>query len=93
MRAKRTPKDSFSVVGVGAAACVACCVPLVVALLGGVGIAGIASAWVFGGGGLAIAVLVAAATLLTVRRRQQACASAGPSAEAVSVSLVTKADR
>ena len=50
---------SFSIVGLGIAACVACCAEPILAVLGGVTIAGIASAWVIGGAGLIIAVVAA----------------------------------
>ncbi len=68
---KQRSKDSVSVVGIGAAACVACCAGPILALLGGVSLAGLASTLVIGLGGLAIAA-VALIALLIVRRHRAA---------------------
>ena len=62
--------DGFGVLGIGAAACVACCAPLIPALLGGLGLA--ASLW-FGVVGVVVAV-VAAVTFVVVRRRRRSIA-------------------
>ncbi len=41
----RTDKDRFSVLGLGVAACAACCAGPILAFLGGLGVAGLASTW------------------------------------------------
>ncbi len=68
MKAKR--KDGFSPLGLGVAACVACCAGPILAFLGGIGIAGIASTWLIGGAGLLITA-VAVIAFIAVRRRQE----------------------
>lgn len=94
MTSKRTAKEGLGIVGFGAAACVACCAGPILAFLGGVSVAGVASTWFFGIGGLLIAaVAVAAVAVLVVRRRQQQPSCAAPSAEPVPVQLMSKADR
>ena len=73
----KTRKDGFSVVGLGVAACVACCAGPVLTVLGGLGIAGIASTWLIGGFGLLIAAVVGLACIAVHRRRTAtACATA-----------------
>jgi len=67
-------KGPFSVIGVGAAACLACCAPLVLGFIGSLGIAGLASTLFVGVGGLAIAALAVAA-FAVVRRRKANCAT------------------
>lgn len=76
---KQTAKDSSSVLGLGAAACVACCVGPILAFLGGLGIAGLASTLLLGTAGLAIAG-GATVAFLVVRRRRTSCgvAADGP---------------
>jgi mercuric ion transport protein len=63
----------FRLFGLGAAACVACCAGPILALLGSVGLAGVASTAVIGGAGLLVTALAIAAYLL-VRRRPRTCA-------------------
>ena len=81
---------SFSIVGLGIAACVACCAGPILAILGGVTIAGVASTWVIGGAGLIIAA-AAAAGFLVVRSRHRAssCATDG-AGEPVPVTLTPR---
>lgn len=69
----------FHLLGVAAAACLACCAPLVVGLLAGVTVAGVAASAVVGVAGLVVAAGAALAWLV-VRRRHAACevAPAGP---------------
>ena len=67
------PKDGFGVLGIGAAACVACCSPLILAFLGGLGFA--ATFW-FGAVGLAAAAVVAVSVLVIRRKRQPAVTAA-----------------
>jgi hypothetical protein len=72
----------LSLLGFGAAACVACCIGPVLALLGGLSVAGLVSAVSIGGGVLVAAV--AGVGYLVVRRRQAGTSCAVP-AEAVMV--------
>ena len=67
----------FRLLGVGAAACVACCAGPLLAFLGGLGVAGLASTLVVGAVGLAVAA-VAAVAFLFVRRRRTGCAVPDP---------------
>jgi len=73
------PKASMGVLGVGAAACAACCAGPIAGFLAATGIASLLGMAIFGFVGL-LAVPVVAAVLYRRRRRQQACArpSAGP---------------
>lgn len=92
MKPKRTAKDGLGIVGFGAAACVACCAGPILALLGSLSVAGIASAWFIGIGGFVIAALAAVAFLVVRRRRQQTACATDP-AKPVPVHLPTNADR
>lgn len=83
-------KDGFSVLGLGAAACVACCAGPILAFLGGIGVLGVASTWLTGGVGLVIAV-AAVVALVVVRRRQQSSCSTSP-VEPTPVELTRRAD-
>jgi mercuric ion transport protein len=65
-------KDGLSVLGMGAAACVACCAGPLLAILGGLSLAGLASTLLIGTAGLVIAA-VALAALLVARRRRNDC--------------------
>ena len=65
-------KDGLGVLGMGAAACVACCAGPVLAILGGLSLAGLASTLLIGTAGLVIAA-VALAALLVARRRRNDC--------------------
>lgn len=69
---KKAGNDGISVVGIGAAACVACCAGPILAFLGGLGIAGLASTLLIGAIGLLITV-AALAAVGVVRRRRSAC--------------------
>lgn len=69
---KEASKDGFSVLGLGAAACVACCAGPILAFLGGLGIAGVASTLVIGATGFLITV-AAVAAIVVVRRRRTSC--------------------
>ena len=68
-----TTKRGFSMLGFGAAACVACCAGPFLAFLGGLGVAGLLSTVVIGGAGLAITI-AAATAYLVVGRRRTSCA-------------------
>jgi mercuric ion transport protein len=63
----------FRFLGIGAAACVACCAGPIVAVLGGLGVAGLASTLVIGGVGLVVTA-AAVVAYAVVRRRPTACA-------------------
>ena len=65
-------RNSFGLLGVAAAACVACCAGPLLAFLGGLSIAGLASTTFIGGLGFVIAI-VAAAGFIGVRRHRRAC--------------------
>jgi hypothetical protein len=80
---------SFSVVGLGIAACVACCAGPILAFLGGVTVLGVASTWFIGGAGLVIAAAAATAFLVVrSRRRESACAVDG--VEPIPIELTTR---
>jgi mercuric ion transport protein len=66
-----TPKR-FGLLGVAAAACVACCAGPLLALLGGLSIAGLASTAWLGGLGFVVAT-IACAGFIAVRRHRGAC--------------------
>ena len=70
----KDPNDGFSLFGIGAAACVACCAGPVLAFLGGLGLAGVASTALIGTTGLAITA-VAIVAFVTVRRRGATCST------------------
>ena len=69
---KQAHTDGLSVLGMGAAACVACCAGPILAFLGGLSLAGLASALLIGTAGLVIAA-AALAALLVARRRRNSC--------------------
>ncbi len=66
-------RDGFGLVGLGVVACVACCAGPILALLGGLTIAGLASTLVIGVAGLVVAVMSAVAWLAVRRRRHSSC--------------------
>jgi mercuric ion transport protein len=68
----KASKDGFSVLGLGAAACVACCAGPILAFLGGLGIAGVASTLVIGAAGLLITA-AAVTAIVVVRRGRTSC--------------------
>lgn len=69
-------KDGFSLAGVGAAACVACCAGPILAVSGGLGPAGIASTAVVGVVGLALTVAgLTGVSVVRHRSHNATCAS------------------
>jgi hypothetical protein len=68
----RQDRKGLSVVGMGAAACVACCASPILAIIGGLSLAGLASTLLIGTAGLVIAV-AAVAALLVIGRRPTDC--------------------
>src|SRR4051812_20630304 len=77
-----THKDGLGVVGVGVAACVACCAAPTLTFLGGLSVAGVASTMLIGTAGFLVAA-VALAALLVIRRRRPACAVPDPASTPV----------
>jgi len=59
--------------GVGAAACVACCVPLIVSVLGAVAAGGVLGGLFLGVGGLVVASVAIGAIVLVRRGRPSSC--------------------
>ncbi len=59
-----------AIVGVGAAACVACCAGPIVAFLGGLSLAGLVSTFLIGSIGIMIAVLAVAGAVVVHHRRR-----------------------
>lgn len=85
-------RNGARLLGLGAAACVACCVGPILAFLGGLGVAGIVSSWLIGGSGFVIAAVAAFASVAVRRRRARPACAAG-AAEPVPVQLVDRAER
>jgi hypothetical protein len=90
MNAERaTPSGSTrKLLGLGALACIACCIGPILGLLGAVGIATIAGTLTFGIAGLAIALL--AIPLLRTRRAASRCAAPLPHEVIVSASATRR---
>ena len=80
---KKANEDGFGILGIGAAACVACCAGPILAFLGGLGIA---STLLIGTLGLLITAAAVAATVV-VRRRRATCEvpADGPVAVAIPI--------
>jgi hypothetical protein len=76
---RQAGRGEAGILGLGAA-CLACCAGPILAFLGGLGIAGLASTLFIGGAGLAVAAVAAA--FVVVRRRSR-CAVADESPVAV----------
>lgn len=70
-------RDGFGLVGLGVVACVACCAGPILAVLGGLTIAGLASTLVIGVAGLVVAAVSAVAWLAVRRRRHNSCGDGG----------------
>jgi mercuric ion transport protein len=66
-------KGGLRIVGLGAAACAACCAGPLLAFLGGLSVAGLAGAALFGAIGLLVAIPAIVAFVI-VRRRRRTCA-------------------
>ena len=81
-----TKKEGAAIVGVGAAACAACCIGPILGFLGAIGLGTITGVLLFGIAGLLIAVTGIAVFTLRRRRRSTACAT-GP--EIVAVEMPT----
>lgn len=87
----RSRSEGFSILGLGAAACIACCAGPILAVLGGVSVAGIASTWLIGSAGLVIAAFAAAAFVVIRRRRRRAVHGGVSRGEPVQVELTSRA--
>ncbi len=66
-------KDVPAIVGVGAAACAACCAGPILAFLGGIGFGTVAGVLLFGVAGLLIAAVGVAIVMSWRRRRAMTC--------------------
>lgn len=77
MKDRNARRHGFSLLGMGAVACVACCAGPLLAFLGGLSIAGLVSTLAIGAAGLVIAV-VAGVAWIVVRHRSPS-RTAGPS--------------
>ena len=75
-----TPKkrDAFSVVGIGVAACAACCAAPILALVGGLSLAGAVGSLFIGVAGLVVALLAGIAYAIVRRQRGQTSCSTAP---------------
>lgn len=65
-------KEGFSLLGIGAVACIACCAGPILGVLGGISLAGLASTAFIGAAGLVVAVAAGGAWLWVGRRRRVA---------------------
>lgn len=81
--------SGVSVLGLGAAACAACCAGPILAWLGGASLLGLASTWVIGGAGVVIAAFAGLA-YLGVRRRSTTSSCDAGAVDPVSVALVAR---
>jgi hypothetical protein len=88
-----TGKEGLGILGLGAAACVACCAGPILAFLGGLSLAGLASTWLIGGAGLLIAAGAALGFLLVRRRRRSACAVTPEGPVPVELTVRSSADQ
>jgi glycerol-3-phosphate acyltransferase PlsY len=80
---KQADGSGAGILGFGAVACLACCAGPILAFLGGLGVAGLASTLFIGGVGVAVTA-AAIAAFVVVRRRGSSCPAAdeGPVAVA-----------
>jgi hypothetical protein len=69
---KQAGRSGAGMLGLGAVACLACCAGPILALLGGLGIAGLASTQFIGAASLGVTAAIAA--FVVVRRRGSGCA-------------------
>lgn len=86
---KKSSKDGFGIVGLGAVACAACCAGPLLAILGGLSLAGLASTLLVGAVGLAVFV-AAGVAYIVVRRQRQAAVCAPPPTEPVPVTAAKR---
>jgi len=81
-------KDSATVVGLGVAACAACCAGPILAVLAAIGLGTVAGFVLFGTIAIVIGAAIAAFVVILRRRRAQACSSSESSGP-VPVELTT----
>jgi len=81
-------REGLGLVGLGAAACVACCAGPILAFLGGLTLAGVASTLVVGVAGLGLAAVAAAVWIILRRRGRDRCGDVS-NGEPVSVGAPT----
>jgi hypothetical protein len=81
------------VLALGAAACAACCAGPILAFLGGLALAGLASTFVIGVAGLVVAGLALAAFVIVRQRRADAACPTARAAPVPVASPSRKADR
>jgi hypothetical protein len=72
-------KDAFSVLGIGVAACAACCIGPIVVFFGGLGVLGALSTIVVGMAGIGVALAAGTAHFVLRRRQREAACSSGAS--------------
>jgi hypothetical protein len=65
-------KEGFSLLDIGAVACIACCAGPILGVLGGLSLAGVASTAIIGATGLVVAVAAGGAWLWVSRKRRAA---------------------
>lgn len=75
-------REGLGLLGLGAAACVACCIGPILAFLGGLTLAGLASTLVIGVAGLGVAAIAGAGFVVLRRRRTCNTPADGPVAVA-----------
>ena len=82
-------QNSAAIVGVGAAACAACCAGPILGFLGAFGLGTIAGVFLFGVAGLAVVALAIGFFTVRRRRRNTACAP-GPEIVPVEMPTITR---
>jgi type VI protein secretion system component VasK len=82
-------KEGFSLLGVAAVACIACCAAPILGVVGGITLAGLASTVVVGSAGLVVAVIAGLAWLI-VRRTRPAHARSNDADKPISVGPPTR---
>lgn len=76
-------RRGFSMIGIGAVACAACCAGPILAVLAGLSIAGVVSTLLVGAAGLVITAAALAALHMVRRRAAASCQTASSPAVAV----------
>lgn len=71
-------RDGFGVVGIGLAACAACCAAPIVAFVGGLSLAGAVSSLFIGVSGLLVALLAGVGYVILRQRRTRVACSTAP---------------
>ena len=77
---KKTGKENLGIVGLGAAACAACCAGPIVGVVASIAATGALAATVFGLAAFVVAALALVLVIVVLRRRQKAgaCTMPGP---------------